>query len=195
MMIKRIIYIGFQYEYGIKNDGDGLNKKAWHDTFKALGYEVEAVYFEDYEHSELQHAVIKKTKTYRPDLVFFALQSNQIEFKTLQTLKDNGFFTVNFYGDDSWRFDIWSSKYANYFSACLTTEKFKVDKYKEIGQKNIIQTQWASLEPINNTIKPVYKYDVSFIGGISHYRKWFIQRLLKKASKLSVLARDGKMEG
>ena len=62
MMIKKILYIGFQYEYGIKNDGDGLNKKAWHDTFKALDYEVESIYFEDYEHSELQNVIINKAK-------------------------------------------------------------------------------------------------------------------------------------
>ena len=183
-MIKKILYIGFQYEYGIKNDGDGLNKKAWHDTFKALDYEVESIYFEDYEHSELQNVIINKAKEDHTDLIFFALQSNQIEFETLKTLKDNGFFTVNFFGDDGWRFDIWSYKYANFFSACLTTEKLKVDKYKEIGQKNIIYTQFASLEPINHVTGAEYKYDVSFIGGISHYRKWFIQRLLKKGIKV-----------
>lgn len=183
-MIKKILYIGFQYEYGIKNDGDGLNKKAWHDTFKALDYEVESIYFEDYEHSELQNVIINKAKEDHTDLIFFALQSNQIEFETLKTLKDNGFFTVNFFGDDGWRFENWSSKYANYFSACLTNEKLAVSKYKEIGQNNIIKVQWASLEPINHIVKTDYKYDVSFIGGISHYRKWFIQRLLNKGIKV-----------
>jgi spore maturation protein CgeB len=184
MMIKKILYIGFRYEYGIKSNGAALNKKAFYDTFKTLDYEVEPIYFEDYEHKELQNAIINQAETNQSDLIFFILQSNQIEFNTLQALKDSGFFTVNFYGDDSWRFDIWSSKYANYFSACLTTEKFKVDKYKEIGQSNIIRTQWASLEPINHAARNNYKYDVSFIGGISHYRKWFIQRLLKKGIKV-----------
>ena len=183
-MIKKILYIGFRYEYGIKSNGVALNKKAFYDTFKALDYEIEPIYFEDYKHEELQNVIISVAKKKQPDLIFFILQSNQIEFKTLQALTESGFFIVNFFGDDGWRFENWSSKYANNFSACLTNEKLAVSKYKKVGQNNIIKVQWASLEPINHLAGVEYKYDVSFIGGISHYRKWFIQRLLNKGIKV-----------
>lgn len=50
-----------------------------------------------------------------------------------------------------------------------------------MGYKNAILSQWASFEyngkiDFNNI---EYKYDVSFVGGISGYRKWIVKELLK----------------
>ena len=112
----------------------------------------------------MQKEIIKKTNEIKPDLVFFILQKDQIDVATLKKLKNSGFYTVNFFGDDQWRFDDFSRKYANYLSACITTDKFSVNKYKKIGQNNIIRSQWASLasDVSYNDVK--YKYDVSFVG-------------------------------
>jgi len=95
-----------------------------------------------------------------------------------------GFFLVNFFVDDQWRFDDFSCKYANYFNACFTTDKFSINKYKVIGQNNIIYIQRGSIhsDMIYKGIK--YKYDVSFVGGISPYRKWFVAELEKRNIKV-----------
>ena len=183
-MIKKILYVAFQYEYAKKENGTALNYKAWYENFVKLGYEVETLFYEDYSKEDLQIIIVEKSNEIKPDLVFFILQKDQIEVQTLKILKKQGFFTANFFGDDQWRFDNWSSIYAPYFSSCITTDKFSIDKYKVIGQKNIIRSQWASLDsdvPYENVN---YKYDVSFIGGINSYRKWFVKELSKRGIKV-----------
>lgn len=183
-MIKTILYVAFQYDYGKKENGLAINYKAWYENFIKLGYKVEGLFYEEHSKEDLQIEIIETARRIKPDLVFFILQKDQVDINTLKALKEQGFFIVNFFGDDQWRFDKWSSKYAPYFSACITTDKFSVDRYKSIGQNNIVRSQWASLES-NVLYKNIdYKYDVSFIGGVSSYRKWFVKKLSKKGIKV-----------
>ena len=179
-MIRKILYIAFQHEYAKKENGTALNYKAWYENFAKLGYSVETLFYEDYSREDLQQKIIEKSTVIKPDMIFFILQQEQVDVVTLQALKGKGFFTVNFFGDDQWRFDNWSSRFAPHFSACITTDKFSVDKYMEIGQNNIIRSQWASLESHVAVANVKYKYDVTFIGGMNRTRKWFIQELIKR---------------
>lgn len=182
-MIKSILYIGSQYEYSKKENGESLNKRAFFDSFVKLGYDVTPIWY-DNNYSDLQEEIINSAKKLTPDIIFFILQENQIEIDTLERLKQCGFFSVNWFGDDHWRFDAFSSKYANLFSACITTDKFSVSKYKSIGQENIIRSEWASLESHIKFEKPEYKYDVSFVGGTNRFRKWFVNEL--RSRKINV---------
>jgi len=179
-MIKTILYIAFQYDNGKKENDYAINYKAWYENFVKLGYEVDTLFYEDYSREDLQQKIIEKSIIVQPDMIFFILQQEQVDVVTLQTLKGKGFFTVNFFGDDQWRFDNWSSRFAAHFSACITTDKFSIDKYKEIGQNNIIRSQWASLESNIDIVNVNYKYDVTFIGGMNRTRKWFIDELIKR---------------
>ena len=178
-MIKNILYIGSQYEHSEEGKGDSLNKQAFYENFLKLGYKVTPVWY-DSDYKDLHNKIIQTASCLDPDIVFCILQKEQVSKKTLKLLKQNGCFMVNFFGDDQWRFDDYSRHYANYFNVCITTDKYSIDKYKAIGQKNIVRSQWASLECDNNFEDVDYKYDVSFIGGSSPYRRWFVKELLKK---------------
>jgi len=183
-MIKKILYIGSQYEYSKKENGESLNKKAFFNNFINLGYEVIPVWYDDEDEDDLQNKIIKSASEIKPDILFFVLQSSQIKKSTLKKLRDDDHFLVNWFGDDQWRFDDFSMNYANCFDACMTTDKFSVEKYKAIGQQNIIRSQWASLESNNEYKNISYKYDVSFIGGINPFRKWFVKELAKRGIKV-----------
>jgi spore maturation protein CgeB len=183
-MIKKILYIGFQYDYGKKESGYAINYKAWYENFIRLDYEVEAIFYEDFSKEALQKEILRRANDMNPDLVFFILQKDQVSIETLEELKRQFFFTANFFGDDHWRFGNFTSKFAPHFSTCITTDKFSVDKYKIIGQENIIRSQWASLNSNTPCDKVKYRYDVSFIGGVSPYRKWFVDVLAKKGVKV-----------
>lgn len=177
-MIKKILYIAFKYEYGKKENGHALNYKAWYENFLRLGYEVDTIFYESYSREELQVKIQEHAEKYRPDIIFFVLQKNQVDVNTLMALKDKGFFTVNFFGDDQWRFETFTSKFAPHLTACITTDKYSIDKYYKIGQNNVITSQWASLESVIDSPTEIsYQYDVSFVGGINPYRKWFVKAL------------------
>jgi spore maturation protein CgeB len=182
-MIKNILYIGSQYEYSKKENGESLNKKSFYSNFVDLGYEITPIWYDEY-HEDLQQEIINKANEIKPEVIFFILQLGQIKKNTLKKLKNDGHYLVNWFGDDQWRFDDFSSKYASYFDACITTDKFSVEKYKAIGQKNIIRSQWASL-PSKIEYKNIkYKYDVSFIGGVNRFREWFVKELSKRGVKV-----------
>tara|TARA_B110000977_G_C11088798_1_gene495897 strand:- start:1769 stop:2779 length:1011 start_codon:yes stop_codon:yes gene_type:complete len=175
-MIKTILYVGSQYEYSKKENGESLNKRAFFNGFIKLGYVVTPIWYDD-DHKNLQEQIINIAQETKPDIVFFILQENQIKVDTLKKLKKSGFFTVNWFGDDHWRFNLFTKHYANLFSACITTDKFSVEKYKLIGQNNIIRSEWASLDSIAEYKDVEYKYDVSFVGGENPFRRWFVDKL------------------
>lgn len=183
-MVEKILYIAFQYEYGKKENGYALNYEAWYKNFINEGYIVDTIFYESYSIVDLQKEILRRANAIKPDLIFFVLQKKQVTVDTLEKLKRQAFFTVNFFGDDQWRFEDFTSKFAPHFSACITTDKFSVEKYKLIGQKNIIRSQWASLS--RNTVcdNVEYKYNVSFIGGISPYRRWFVDVLARRGIKV-----------
>lgn len=182
-MMNKILYIGSQYEYSIKENGESLNKKAFYNNFVDLGYDVSPVWYDD-GYEDLQKEILNRADKFNPNIIFFILQSNQIAKETLQDLRNNGYFLVNWFGDDQWRFDDFSCLHANFFNACITTDKFSIEKYQSIGQNNIVRSQWASLESDIDYQYITYRYDVSFIGGANPFRIWFVKELAKRGIKV-----------
>lgn len=175
-MLNKILYIGSQYEYSEQANGESLNKKAFYDSFVSLGYMVTPLWYDD-THDDLQATIIETAAAIRPDMIFFILQESQIAISTLRTLSAKGHFLVNWFGDDQWRFESFTSRFANYFDVCITTDKFSIDKYHQLGQSNVIRSQWASLPSGIGYEAVAYRYDVSFIGGANAFRRWFVKGL------------------
>tara|TARA_R100000008_G_C3582901_1_gene169861 strand:- start:77 stop:982 length:906 start_codon:yes stop_codon:yes gene_type:complete len=50
--------------------------------------------------------------------------------------------TFNWFCDDTWRFDNFSSKVCNLFHVCSTVEVDYIQRFKEIGYNNIIHSMW-----------------------------------------------------
>ena len=183
-MIKKILFVALKNSYGRKELGEALNKKAHSDMLVMIGYEVENVWLDDYDTNEkLQNAILEKANDLNPDMIFFKIFKFEINFKTLEKLREK-YFLVNWFGDDQWRFENFTSKYANYFNACITTDKFSIEKYKSISQYNVIRSQHASFENFSNFENVNYKFDVSFIGGANPFRKWFVKELQKRDIKV-----------
>jgi hypothetical protein len=47
-MIKKLLYIAFRYDHGKQKNGYAINYKGWYENFINLGYEVDALFYEDY---------------------------------------------------------------------------------------------------------------------------------------------------
>lgn len=184
VMMRKILFVALKYSYGVKAYGEALNKKALYDNFVALGYEVEAVWSDEYEKERLQQVLLESARRFDPDMIFFKLFKDEVTLETLDTLR-NEYFTVNWFGDDQWRFETFTAKYANHFDACITTDKFAVDKYRQIGQNDIIRSQHASFENESPYTDVESAFEVSFVGGVSAYRRWFVQALEKQGIEVA----------
>jgi len=183
----KIIPVLLRYDYGIKSRGDSLEYKGFYSALKELSDKVYPFWYDEYlsRKETLQKALIKFVDGIKPDILFFVLYKDEFEFTTLDYLKSR-YITINWFCDDHWRFENFTKYYAPHFSYAVTTDKFSLDKYKQIGYKNVILSQWASFGFTKNINfdKAKYKYDISFIGGISGYRKWLIDQLKKKGIKV-----------
>jgi len=184
----KILYVDLQYDYGIKDRGrniiglDGFKK-----SFEELGHDVVMFYYDQYLNNinPMQSKLKEFADEVKPDLIFFSLFGDQFEIETLNYLKSK-YKTINWFGDDQWRFDDFTSKYAPYFTYCVTTDKYSISKYKKLGQNNIIYSQWAAINTHSIPEFNGYKYDISFVGGFHPYRKWFIETLQKRGLKIEV---------
>jgi len=183
----KIVPVFLRYDYGIKSRGDSLEYNGFYPALKQITDEVYPFWYDEYldRKEELQKRVIKFVDDVSPDIVFFILMRDEFSFETFDYLKSK-YITINWFCDDQWRFENFTKYYAPHFTYAITTDKFASSKYRKIGYKNVILSQWASFGCSENidfeAIK--YKYDVSFVGGISGYRKWLINRLKRRGVKV-----------
>ncbi len=178
----KIVFVDIQYDYGIKSRGlNPIGQMGFKSSLESLGHEVIPFYYDEYLNNTkpLQNKLIEFVDNVKPDLVFFIIFREHFELETLNKLKRK-YVTVNWFGDDSWRFDSYTSKYAPCFTWSITTDKFSVAKYRALGLKNIYLSQWAAIDSNNIPKFSGYKYDVSFIGALHPYRKWFVSQLRKR---------------
>lgn len=87
-------------------------------------------------------------KSWEPDLVLCCLTGNKTITPFEPPLEDvaditksGKTVTCNWFADDSWRFDNWSSKICGNFTVCATTFPQYVEKYKALGCKSL-WTKW-----------------------------------------------------
>ena len=176
----KIMYVDLQFDYGDANRGPNtIGLLGFKRSFEKLGHEVIPFYYDQYlsnNLAKLQSDLLNKADEIKPELIFFILFRDQFTKETLMSLKNN-YKTINFFGDDSWRFDNFTVNFAPCFTYCMTSDKFSIPKYHALGIKNIISSQWAAIDD-DRKIEPLpYKYDVSFIGAHNRYRDWFVKQM------------------
>lgn len=178
----KIIYVDMKYDYGDPKRGlSPIGNKGFYEVFKSLGHEVQSFYFDEYlnDLDSLQKNLIEFVDAQKPDMIYFMLYTDQFYPETLLKLKSK-YITVSWFGDDHFRFDNFTYKYAPLFSYCVTTDHFSISKYKKIGVENIILSQWAALNvPIDDESDLPYQYEISFVGGFHPVRKWIIDEFRK----------------
>lgn len=169
-----------EYDYGQKSRGPSGDKLWFFKNLKKQCKLVEPFWFDGYlkDTNALQKDLSTFAEKVQPDLIFFIPYTDQFDTVTLDLLRAK-FKTVAWFGDDHWRFDTFTRKYAPHFSHSITTDPYAEKKYQAIGIKPIL-SEWAA-EPIANSDRgesaPNYQYDVSFVGTKNEVRKWFIDRL------------------
>jgi len=187
----KVLYVDLEYDYGIQSRGfNAIGQDGFKKSMEDLGHDVATFYYDDYLNKlpELQIEVCAYADAIRPDLIFFSLYQEQFTHETLRYLKSK-YQTINWFGDDQWRFDEFTSQYANDFTWCVTTDMFSIEKYHAIGQKLVIYSQWAAIDAHASDVSREnhgYQYDVSFVGGYHPYRQWFIKQLEKSGVHVDV---------
>jgi spore maturation protein CgeB len=179
---KTVLTVLLQWDYGKPERGESCEKLWFYDNMVKLVERVIPFWYDDYleDLPRLQELLLETAGEVQPDLIFFIPFQEQFTRETLDQLKTRH-TTIAWFGDDTWRFDSFSSHYAPHFTLIATTDPFSLGKYRDIGAAPIL-TEWAAAAPVSEVIVPLgnnedYQYAVSFVGGHNAYRAWFISRL------------------
>jgi spore maturation protein CgeB len=182
------LFVGFEYPYGdITALEKSLDAMIFVDSMSKID-NVCASFFPIDLYNTSKDLILSLKKyllTNKPDIIFFNLISFEIPISLLNFLTKE-YITINWFGDDQWRFNDFSRIYAPMFTHIITTDKYKISEYKKLGINNIHSSQWACLGVIDKPKEINYKYDISFVGAYSINREYVIEFLKKKGFKVSV---------
>jgi len=183
-MIMKIVYSGLKYANYDLNLGLSFEHNNFYESLRKLPktevlcfpYERILELGRDKGNEELLD-LIKKEK---PDLFFAFMFTDELNPEILDEINKYT-KSIAWFSDDHWRFDNYSRFYAPHFSNVITTYSKAVDRYKKIGIKNVVHSQWAAnadiYKPITENVKK--EIDVSFVGTWSRPRGKIISAIEK----------------
>lgn len=122
-------------------------------------------------------------ESFKPELLFCVMTGNKLvtpnePWEQIKKVTESGVCkTFNWYCDDSWRFDDFSSKTCEYFHFCSTTERRFMEKYKQIGYSNIRYANWHSNPDAYSTVSCKKRLLAGFIGALNGDRINFLNQL------------------
>ena len=161
-----------RYQYGDQARGTDPHLETFPPALQTMGHEVQ--HFDSWDpvtystYSDLNHALLAKVRTYRPDVVLTVQRDYEIWIETLLAIRTLGdVITITWTTDDSFKFSKVSRFIGRYYDAISTTYDYRVADYRAAGIDGVILTQWAANPHWLHPPKPAAecRYPVSFVGA------------------------------
>ena len=120
---------------------------------------------------------------FKPDLLFCVMTGDKTvcpdePWESIRDITEKGTCkTFNWFCDDTWRFDDFSSKVCRNFHFCSTTEKSFLDRFSSIGYESVRYANWHSNPDAYSTAFCQKSNLLGFIGNLNQDRERFISRL------------------
>jgi len=181
----RLLYLVMQDDYGIPTRG---SSHEWCNMVPALeGFGFDTRHF-DYARELLEHgywgsqARLRELVTsWHPDMLFIFMYQEQVDRELIRWVSEStSTVTVGWFADDHWRFDGYSRYWAKALNWVLTTDAATVDKYRAVGQPNVLLSQWAANEVDYHPTGTGLNYDVTFVGQPHGRRTELVEHLRHK---------------
>jgi spore maturation protein CgeB len=194
--LRKLLYVALHYDYGKQHQGPSFEYTNFYPALKGMIPEViEFDFFtimQETSRDAMNAKLLETVEIVKPDAVFFVLYTDEFIIETLKQIAQK-VPTFNWFCDDHWRFDYFSSRYAPAFSYVSTTDRETLPKYSAIGYNNVIMTQWACNHRDYEKIPGAKKqYEVSFVGQAHGTRKLVMKYLQLKGIKVHAFGRGWK---
>src|SRR5579859_1599494 len=123
----------------------------------------------------------------RPDLLFTVLFRDELDRRSVRDISLSGeTLTFNWFCDDHWRFENFSSIWAPCFNWVATTAQSAIPKYKLLGYDHAIKTQWACNPFTYRPLGLPLTYDATFVGLPHGDRRYVLERVRNAGIDLKV---------
>ena len=181
----RILYVALTYDYNEKFRGFGFEENNFFNSLFHMGFSIVKFDFgsiaKKYGRTAMNLMLVDVAHRYRPDVMFSCLFTDEIDPTAIGTIThDLGIKTVNWFADDHWRFDNFTTKWLSVYSHAITTDEASIEKYHAAGFQNVIYSQWACNPFLYRPQTKKKLYDVTFIGQPHGDRRSIVERLNKE---------------
>ena len=188
----KILYVGMKYDYGDPARGLSFEHCNLYQPLVAMGHDVVAFDFmslyQQRGRREMNRALLETVRTEEPDLMFTVLFEDELDPATVDVIShETPTVTLNWFCDDHWRFETFSSRWAPHFNWVVTTATSAVPKYERIGYRHAIKSQWGCNDFTYRKLDLPLVYDVSFVGQPHGNRRQVIEAI--RAAGIEVYAR------
>lgn len=183
-----VLFCGLAHEYGHPGRGISFERKHIYGSLERMDG-VKASFFAIDEEmtahgrDSMNKRLIEKVELEKPDVLFCFLFTEEIKKETIRYITEKTKTkTFNWFGDDHWRFPIFSRYWAPLFTLVSTTDGWAYEKYKRAGISNVMKTQWAAnpfLYQPQDTAADPHIYNITFYGQQYGNRPYYIQKLVE----------------
>jgi spore maturation protein CgeB len=175
----RILYVGLRNDYGDPRRGYSFEYVNFFETLSAME-DVKVLEFpfdevmRQWGRETMNVKLLEAAEEMKPDICFFMLFTDEVKRETIRKLSDRkGSQTLNWFADDHWRFHGFSRFWAPLFHWVVTTDKYSVERYRRIGCRNVIKSQWGFNHRIYRRSDVPQDHDVTFVGQAHSSRRRF----------------------
>jgi FkbM family methyltransferase len=180
----RLLYVAPTFDYG--NPARGYSYEENHFMPALVGLGVTLIRFDSLTllrrlgRRAASDLLVELAFRFQPDVAFFVLFRDDFEEAAVEELRRLGCVTFNWFTDDHWRFESFSSRWAPRFSWAITTDPGAVMKYRERGINHVIRSQWGVNHRLYRPLDRPRRFPVSFIGQPHGRRRGVLDALRRE---------------
>lgn len=190
MVKKKILYAAIKYPYADPNQGLSYEYYQFLDSLR----QIKDLKVEEFDwvgitaevgRDEMNRRLLRRVEIFKPDVVFFSLFKDEFKAKTIEQIGEKT-ITLNWFADDANRFDDLVTVWAPRFSWVISVTPDLISRYWQIGQKNVIQSQFGANPRIYTKGGGRQKKQVGFVGQAHSNRRRLLWELEKAGIPLCV---------
>lgn len=178
-----LLYAAPKFDYGNPARGYSYEENHFLPALVALGYSVIRVdslsLVRRIGRRLASDLLVELAYRFEPVGALFVLFGDDFDAAAVRELGRFGVTTLNWFGDDHWKLERFSLRWAPAFSWSITTDRRAVARYREAGISNVILSQWGVNHRLYRPLPLQRKYDVTFIGQ-PHGRRRHVLAFLRR---------------
>ncbi len=179
----RLLYVAPKFDYGNLARGYSYEENHFLPALTALGFQVIRLdslsVVGSFGRRVASQLLTELAYRFSPQVAFFVLFKDDFEEDAIEELGRLGCISLNWFADDHWRFESFSSRWASKFTWVTTTDTGALTKYHTRGIDNVIRSQWGVNHRLYRPLGQVHRYDVTFIGQPHGDRRAVLKQLEK----------------
>ncbi len=179
----RLLYVAPKFDYGNPARGYSYEENHFLPALVSLGFQVIRLdslsVVGSFGRRVASQLLTELAYRFNPQVAFFVLFKDDFEEDAVEELAKLGCTCLNWFADDHWRFESFSSRWASKFTWVTTTDTLALTKYHAHGIHNVIRSQWGVNHRLYRPLGKACRYNVTFIGQPHGDRRAVLKQLEK----------------